>query len=484
MLSVAGIAVALGVLAMGAYSPHFRFFYDNVPGFNMFRSNSKFGVLVVVFLIFLSAHGLDMLLREERKKLAGGMFVAAVAACLAVVAMFVVVESCSATQFKGFMDPSLNSRETFLSHPQKLFGSHDAITAAAKFTGRELEMAMGFLAGLAVALGLIWRCPQWRRHLAPLVIGLIGVELLLFARDMHVSFPPELARAPLTNASIRQRSVDGQVSITSRKYPAPRKWRIGSSILATDARSAPMARMSPCSRMASPIFGATDPMALSAATPNSSPTPRETIPMKLTGINASSRYTAASTCSAANIAWTCRLMGRWLSNRPRNFAPLPKFLLVDNWQVEASRDDALKAICDQTFNPRENVVLERTPLAWSPPEKAKVASSDPAGTIHVLRESNRLARSREVTLAKPAILLQTDLYTPNWHVYALPGSSQSEYELIPANYILRAVPLQAGTHRLRIEYRPVGFVIGKWISLASLAAFLALLIFASYRTSR
>ena len=49
--------------------------------------------------------------------------------------------------------------------------------------------------------------------------------------------------------------------------------------------------------------------------------------------------------------------------------------------------------------------------------------------------------------------------------------------MIPANYILRAIPLQAGTHRLRIGYRPAKFVGGKLVSPASLALFRSLLIF-------
>ena len=75
-----------------------------------------------------------------------------------------------------------------------------------------------------------------------------------------------------------------------------------------------------------------------------------------------------------------------------------------------------------------------------------------------------------MTVPAPAILLQTDLYTANWRVRALPGSVGSDYELIPADYILRAMPLTPGTHRLRIEYRPLGFALGKWVSLATLAA--------------
>ena len=58
---------------------------------------------------------------------------------------------------------------------------------------------------------------------------------------------------------------------------------------------------------------------------------------------------------------------------------------------------------------------------------------------------------------------------------ALPGSSQEHYDLLPANYILRAVPLGAGNHRLRIEYEPLGYRIGKWISLVSLMSFAGLI---------
>ncbi len=45
--------------------------------------------------------------------------------------------------------------------------------------------------------------------------------------------------------------------------------------------------------------------------------------------------------------------------------------------------------------------------------------------------------------------------------------------MLPANYVLRAIPLGAGTHRLRLEYCPRGFRVGVWVSVAALAAWLA-----------
>ena len=77
----------------------------------------------------------------------------------------------------------------------------------------------------------------------------------------------------------------------------------------------------------------------------------------------------------------------------------------------------------------------------------------------------------EADTALPAISLIADVYTPSWRAISLPGSVQSNYQLQPANYILRAVPLMAGHHRLRVEYFSRAFEIGKWISLAATVLF-------------
>src|SRR6185312_2697852 len=63
------------LLALGLYTPLFGFLYNWVPGFDRFRSISKFIFLASLFLILLAATGLDQLFRE--KKVRTG-FVAAV----------------------------------------------------------------------------------------------------------------------------------------------------------------------------------------------------------------------------------------------------------------------------------------------------------------------------------------------------------------------------------------------------------------------
>ena len=71
------------------------------------------------------------------------------------------------------------------------------------------------------------------------------------------------------------------------------------------------------------------------------------------------------------------------------------------------------------------------------------------------------------------LLLVTDSYSRYWQAVPLPGSSQSHYQVLPADYTLIGVPLDAGHHLIRLEYAPPGWVIGRWISLASLVIYLA-----------
>jgi len=77
-------------------------------------------------------------------------------------------------------------------------------------------------------------------------------------------------------------------------------------------------------------------------------------------------------------------------------------------------------------------------------------------------------------VAAPAMMLITDNYSAGWRVRPLQSGNQRDYEIIPANYTLMAVPLVPGEHLLRIEYRPRALVIGAWVSSITLAIFVVL----------
>ena len=77
----------------------------------------------------------------------------------------------------------------------------------------------------------------------------------------------------------------------------------------------------------------------------------------------------------------------------------------------------------------------------------------------------------EADVQSAAILVVTDGYARGWRAAALGGSVQDNYDVLPADHALRAIPLTAGRHHLRLEYLPVAFTAGFWVTLASLLAF-------------
>jgi hypothetical protein len=147
---------------------------------------------------------------------------------------------------------------------------------------------------------------------------------------------------------------------------------------------------------------------------------------------------------------------------------LPHLQLISNYRVLQNRDAIFAAMHSETFDPTREVFLE------SEPEPKPVQSSN-NGTARITATTTD-SLTIEADVEQPSILLITDAYAASWRTVTLPGSTQAHYDLLPANYVLRAVPLARGHHLLRVEYRPVAFAIGKWISLICVVAFLLALV--------
>jgi hypothetical protein len=151
---------------------------------------------------------------------------------------------------------------------------------------------------------------------------------------------------------------------------------------------------------------------------------------------------------------------------------MPRLQLVQHYHVRVNRNDIFKLMADDTFDPLKEVVLE------APPAIEPVVS-DHSGSVAIVDTSTDHL-TIEADLPNAAFLLITDVYSKGWRARPLPGSCQKEYDIVPANYILRGIPLSAGNHRIRVEYLPWSFRIGKWISLLAVAVY-GVLIFSVYR---
>ncbi len=140
---------------------------------------------------------------------------------------------------------------------------------------------------------------------------------------------------------------------------------------------------------------------------------------------------------------------------------LPRFLLMHDYAVAEDRAEAFALMDQPTFDPWRTVVLERppTPVPQGDSEQVAIGVSDERVNAVTL----------ELNLSTPAILLITDAYDRGWRAYGLTGSSQWQYDVMPADGALRAIPLGAGAHRIRLVYAPLSFRIGQWVSVVSIA---------------
>jgi len=56
--------------------------------------------------------------------------------------------------------------------------------------------------------------------------------------------------------------------------------------------------------------------------------------------------------------------------------------------------------------------------------------------------------------------------------------------VLPADYVLRGIPLDRGRHHFRLAYRPRAFVVGTWVTLVSLVGYAGLVVVCVRRRRR
>jgi hypothetical protein len=140
------------------------------------------------------------------------------------------------------------------------------------------------------------------------------------------------------------------------------------------------------------------------------------------------------------------------------FKLLPRMLLMHDWEVKKDPETILPALFDPAFNPFQKTYLEKEP-GFAPPPPG------PEGSVR-WKDLNTDQIEIEVETPRDALLLVTDNYSSGWRAVSLSGD-RKHYPVVPANTFLRAVPLTAGHHHFRLEYRPWAFETGKWVSLLS-----------------
>jgi len=146
--------------------------------------------------------------------------------------------------------------------------------------------------------------------------------------------------------------------------------------------------------------------------------------------------------------------------------PGPRAALV--YAAEVQPDDALarRRLADPGFDPGVAAILAAEP----PLSLAKAGNGAALLPVSSSRGTARLAESLpnrqvwEVETPAAGLLLLSEVYYPGWRAEV----DGREAPILRANTVLRAVPLEAGTHRVVLTFRPWTAAAGVAISVLTL----------------
>jgi hypothetical protein len=418
LLAPAGAAL---LLALGDVTPLFGVLYEWLPLFDRFRSTGKFIFFVALFLALLAGYGLDRILRERAVApraawATAGAALALYAASRALPSLDwrAIVDAAGASG-AGTLNPALRAAPAFAAASQN-FAAFGMLVAA---------LTLAAAAGLAF---LARRKPN-----AALLLGVLAVaEVFVHARMQRPTFDlayvviPQLReflaanpgdyrilnlRAPNMAMSLGARDAWGYDPGVTRRYAELMQWSEGGD---------------PAQATQYMEFRYFHPL-----------------------------------LSMLRVKYIVRFEGNVMEIVPFPLAPLRRLELLGAYQLQSGRDAVLRAMGEPSFDPRREVILEQRP------QPEPVAGTP--GRATVLREGTDFLEV-EAELPQPAVLLVTDAWSPGWRAVALGG--ERSYELMPANYALRAVALDRGSHRLRLEYAPAGLSAGAAVMALAWAAWI------------
>ena len=428
------MAAALTILALGGNTPVYPYLYHYLPAFSTFRNMEKFATLLMLFVSVLAGMGVDAVMRSRRKA-RGSAAIAAILGVGLLVGARWIVGSASVGQGGHWANFLLA-----ISHPAEnvsawLFNAPSIIKATSDFSAKQLNISGAAFVVLALCLLYVAN----RRRRIVLIVALVAAEMFYFAVTYRESFDTRTLWSPQLSADIAKNLGDDRVLLEydpncSQMLHSPSVGGYGSFRLRRNAEFLAYTRN----------YNLDDPRTLLVYPDADSPL------LRLQRL----RYQILSAKGPMKPIWGA--------------FPLPHVLLLDRARVMKGRENILKTLDSKDFFPEREVILEEQPNVQP------VTGDGPAGIVRVTGQDTEWV-DIDADLTRPAILLVTDAYSHYWEVTQHSGNSQSDYQVLPADYMLRGIPLQAGHHTLRLQYVAPAWKISEAITTISLLAFFAYL---------
>ncbi|MBN1693922.1 YfhO family protein [candidate division WOR-3 bacterium] len=144
---------------------------------------------------------------------------------------------------------------------------------------------------------------------------------------------------------------------------------------------------------------------------------------------------------------------------------LGRAFMVYKYTSAKEKNEILRVISSDEFDYRNEIILEEEPEVVIPSE-----DKNPVYKIEEqLFETNKIYI--KIYTSAPGFLVLSEIYNPDWEAHV----DGKKTKIYCANYTLRAIPIDEGTHRVELFYNPLSFKIGRIITIGTLVFAVCLL---------
>ena len=146
---------------------------------------------------------------------------------------------------------------------------------------------------------------------------------------------------------------------------------------------------------------------------------------------------------------------------------LPRAWLASNWEVIPDKVEAFERMGAKEFDPIKSIILEEPyPPSNSPITKGGIqggSSSEVEETKVEITDYSVNSILLDVSAKEDGFLVLNEVSYPGWKAY-IDGNEERLYR---ADYLFRAVPINKGTHKVKMVFSPTSLKIGFGVTLAT-----------------
>jgi len=450
----------LGLLcALGRFTPFYKFFYLHFPGASSFRIPAKFLYLLVFSISALAAYGADFLLthfrdeacRKWMSRLGLGLILIA-ASLLAFLLVLKVSGGSDSRLWRGILGLRKSTQAETIEAPYALFQYQKPDATQPLFRAKSFATAVK--GGLALALllsasgflclGLGADRVRLKKSVFPaLMLGLVLFDLWFFHSKLvfTVNMQENRWSEEIVTSLKQDKSLFRIATFTPRADDLQRgmKHKISNvggerPLILTHYQE---------------FFNANNGRPLDLIQDHIHP------------------EKATPLLDLLNVKYLLEQRPRFLQSGEDyrleiNEDFLPRAFIVHRAVYLPERSILLGTLSREDF-PGQDMVLFQGPGK----EITYETSPEPERCQITTYEINRVVV--DVFLGSPGYLILSETFYPGWEAYV----NRKKSEIIRADYVLRAVALEKGEHRVEFVFRPTSFYIGATISGITLCALVA-----------